>query len=96
MKLLGNRVLVQPLPQATQSSGGIQYSPSYRDDQTRYRVLAVGPGRRLKNGTVIPPEVSHGDLVIAPLYHDHAILKDGCRVIDAGQIIAVVGYNPTR
>lgn len=92
VKLTGNNVLVEPLPQARQSPGGILYSQSYRDDQTQYRVLAVGPGTRTKKGALIPPEVSAGDRVIAPLYHTHAVLPNNQRVIDAASIIAIVGH----
>lgn len=88
MKLLGNRVRLMPLAQKTQSDGGIAYAERYRDDQMQFTVLNVGPGRKLKNGSVLPPEVKPGDHVLAALYHEHTILKDGTRIVDAKEILA--------
>jgi len=90
-RMIGNNVLLEPLPQAQQSPGGIHYVQTYRDDQTQWRVLSVGPGKVNKKGILIALEVKPGDRVVAPLYHDHAVLADGRRVVDAGQIIAVFG-----
>lgn len=90
LKLIGNNVLLQELPQAEKSHGGIWYSQTIRDDHTQFTVLAVGPGRRLKNGTVVKPEVERHQRVVAPLYKDHVILEGGLRIVDASQIIAVV------
>lgn len=88
MKLLGNRVHLEPLPPQALSPGGILLVQSYQDDQMRYRVLAVGPGRKLKDGSILPPEVQPGDHVLAPLYFDHVLMPDGTRVCDLTQLIA--------
>lgn len=61
----------------------------FQDDEKQYRVLAVGPGRKLKNGTIVPLEVKPGDCILAELYTDHAKLPDGTRIIDAKDILAV-------
>lgn len=89
MKLLGNRVLLEPLPLKVFSPGGILFTQIWQDDEKQYRVLAVGPGRKLKNGTVVPPEVKPGDYVLAELYGEHIKLPDGRRIIDAKDILAV-------
>jgi chaperonin GroES len=93
IKLIGNRVLVEEAPQAAKSAGGIHYSQHHRDDHSQFTVLAVGPGRRLKNGTVVKPEVERHQRVVAPLYRDHVQLEGGLRIVDASQIIAVVEEN---
>ncbi len=89
MKLLGNRVQLQLLPSAQQSPGGIHYAQGYQDDRMRFRVLAVGPGRRLKNGSIVAPEIKAGDCVLAPLYLEHTIMPDQTRIVDAESLIAV-------
>jgi len=61
MKLLGNTVLLEPLLPTLKSPGGIHYSERHVDDKMQHYVLAVGPGRKLKNGCVLPPEVRVGD-----------------------------------
>lgn len=88
MKMLGNKVHLRPLPKAERSAGGILLPTAYNDDQMQYEVLAAGPGRKLKNGRLIPCPVCAGQRVLAPLYFDHVILDDGTRVADADQLIA--------
>lgn len=96
MKLLGNRIHLRPLPQATRSAGGILYAEAFRDDQKQFEVLAVGPGRKTKKGVLIPPEVKPGDRVLAELYHEHTILPDGTRIADASAILATWPANETN
>lgn len=93
IRMMGNSVLVESLPQVQKSAGGVHLPQQYRDDQTQWRVLAVGPGRKNKKGVLVAPEVKPGDRVLAPLYHDHVILSGpfkGQRIIDASAIIAVI------
>lgn len=90
MRLFGELILVEPLPQKLQSSGGILFAERYRDDRKQFKVLAVGPGRRLKNGSVIPLEIKPGDHVLAELYTDTRYeFEDGRKIIDAKQCVAV-------
>lgn len=86
IKLLRNQVLLQPLPQA-KGTRFIYYPQQYQDDVMRYKVVAVGPGRRTKKGVLIPPEVEPGDFVIAPLYLTHILLSDGKKIADADQLL---------
>lgn len=89
MKILGNRVHVAPLPAHRFSPGGLTLVQIFQDDEKRYRVLASGPGRKLKDGTIIPTGVKRGDCVLAELYTEHVKLPDGTRIIDAKDILAV-------
>lgn len=85
MRILGNRVLLEPLPQATQSSGGIHLVERYQDDKMQYRVAGIGTGKR------IPEEIAVGDCVLTPLYFDHTTLEDGTgrKIVGVEQLIAV-------
>lgn len=88
MKLLGNRVHLKPVGQKKISAGGILYVQTYQDDQMQYDVLAVGPGRNLKGGTIVPPPVKPGDRVLAGLYFEHVTLPDGTKICDAEHLLA--------
>ena len=93
--LLGNRIHVRPLPQATQSASGILYSPNFRDDQKQFEVLAVGTGQKLRVGkrgsrrwVTKPIELKAGDKVLADTYGDHVTLEDGSKIINADWVLA--------
>ena len=89
IRLLGNRVALAPIPPLAVSHGGIHMVGN--DDRTQFRVIGVGPGRKLRDGSRLAPEVSIGDKVYAPLTYDHVTLDDGTKIVDAGAIEMVVG-----
>lgn len=93
VKILGNRVLLKPLPQAQGSPGGILYPQQYRDDVKTFEVIAVGPGEwrlnKKKKPIFHPMEVKPGDKCLAELYGDHLIMEDGTRIVRADYIMAV-------
>lgn len=87
--MLGNRVLLVPLKQQSQSAGGIVIPEAYQDDEKRYRVLAVGPGKRLKNGGYKRIECKPGDVVLVAPYQAHVIIDEidgSLRIFDASAI----------
>ncbi len=96
MKLIGNTVLIAPLPDANEqmSAGGIIQVNRYQRSNLKFRVLAVGPGeqrRRLKrSGKRVlldvwdKPEVEVGDCVITRALLDDGIIKEA---LDDGSFI---------
>lgn len=66
MKLvpLYDRVIVKPFEVETKSEGGIVLTGSAAEKSTRGKVVAVGKGRLLDNGTVAPMSVKEGDTVV--------------------------------
>lgn len=90
MRLLANRLLVRQIPPAQKTDSGLYRPMAYQDDRQQYEVLEVGPGRRLKNGELVPLEVAPGDRILAPQYHGHlADLGDGRFIINDSEILAV-------
>ncbi len=63
VQLLGSRVLVDRAAANDKSAGGI-YLPGKDNDQLRGTVVAVGPGRMLDSGAVVPMTVQNGDVVL--------------------------------
>jgi len=61
---LHDRVIVERQEVESKSAGGIVLTGSAAEKSTRGVVLAVGKGRILENGTVLPLDVKVGDTVI--------------------------------
>lgn len=66
MKLvpLYDRVIVKPFEVETKSEGGIVLTGSAAQKSTRGKVIAVGNGRVLENGSHAPMCVKEGDTVV--------------------------------
>lgn len=83
MKLLGNTAILAP-HKNTQTGSGILLSPKYMDDRMQWTVVAVGSGRRLKDGTRLRPEIVAGQRCLYNLglsgtkhaFDDRTILVD--------------------
>ncbi len=65
---LGDRILVKLLAEEDKSPGGIILPDSAKEKPQEAKVVAVGKGRLLEDGTVRPLEVKVGDTVIFAKY----------------------------
>lgn len=95
LRLVGNNVMLQPLPPKLRSEGGLHLPPheKWRDDRMQYRVIAVGPGRIVrkkgKPDVHIPIDLEPGDHVLTPQIHGNKFHADsGTIIIEADEIIA--------
>ncbi len=61
---LGERVIVMPIEQETQTKGGIFLPDTAKEKPQEGEVVAVGPGRVSDDGSRIPMELAKGDRVI--------------------------------
>jgi chaperonin GroES len=68
VKPLEDRVLVKPAEQDTKTESGIYLPENSKERPVKGAVVAVGPGKRLDNGTVIAPSVKKGDTVVFGKY----------------------------
>src|SRR3954447_2962477 len=64
MKPLGDRIIVRRTEAADKSSGGVIIPDSAKKKPQKGTVLAVGPGKLLKDGTRRPLQVKKGDVVL--------------------------------
>lgn len=73
------------------SAGGIIVATGY-GRPNRAKVIAVGPGRRLKSGKHVPMSVKVGDTVLFNAYADHHEVPGGeeRRIIREQDVFAVV------
>jgi chaperonin GroES len=78
IKPLGDRVVVKPLEAENKTKGGIVLPDTAKEKPQEGKVVAVGKGRTLDNGTVQAPEVKVGDKVLYGKYSGNEITtKDG-------------------
>jgi chaperonin GroES len=85
LKVLGDRVLVKPDPEE-ESRGGILLPDTAKEKPQRGTVIAVGKGRRLDDGKIIPPPVKVGDRVIFSKY-------GGTEIEDGGEEYMVLSSS---
>ena len=91
-KPLGNRVLVRRLEQEEKLKGGIILPDTAKKKQEQAKVVAIGTGKKDKNGNLIPIPVKVGDVIIMEKYSGQDIkLEDEEYVIlKADDIIAII------
>ncbi len=78
IKPLGDRVVVKPLEAEEKTKGGIVLPDTAKEKPQEGKVVAVGKGKVLENGTTNPPEVKAGDRVLYGKYSGTEITtKDG-------------------
>ncbi len=78
IKPLGDRIVVKPLEAENKSKGGILLPDSAKEKPQEAKVVAVGKGKTLDNGTVQTPEVKVGDKVLYGKYSGNEITtKEG-------------------
>jgi len=78
IKPLGDRVVIQPLEAESKTKGGIVLPDTAKEKPQEGKVVAVGKGKVLENGTLQPPEVKVGDKVLYGKYSGNEITtKDG-------------------
>ncbi len=91
LKPLGSHVLVRPSGEQQATSGGIVLPDSARKRPTEGEVLAVGRGRILDNGKLVPVSVRVGDMVVYSRYSGTEITVEGedLLLIDEESLLAV-------
>lgn len=68
IKPLGDRVVIQALEAESKTKGGILLPDTAKEKPQEGKVIAVGKGKTLDNGSVATPEVKVGDKVLYGKY----------------------------
>ena len=93
LKPLDDHVVVEPIVQEEKTSSGI-YLPdtAHKDKPQTGKVVAVGTGRLMENGTRVPSEVKAGDVVVFANYSGSDVTLDGKDyiILRDSDILAVV------
>jgi chaperonin GroES len=68
LRPLGDRVVIEPLDEQSETASGIVLPETAKEKPQRGKIVAVGPGARDKDGNVIPMDVKIGDTVLFARY----------------------------
>ena len=89
---LADKVLIQRLDAESVTSGGIVLPESAKEKPQRGKIVSVGQGKVLKDGTVKKVQVKKGDEVLFSSYSGTEI-KIGVKeymIMDESEIMAIV------
>ena len=89
---LGDKVVIKRLEPDQKTAGGIVLPDTGRDKPHQGRVLSVGDGRQLPNGSRVPHQVQEGDRVVFSRYAGTEVVVDDEEVLIMGEdeILAVL------
>jgi chaperonin GroES len=74
---LADRVVIEVIDDQQTTSGGIYIPDTAREKPVKGRIIAIGTGRTLDNGTKEPMTVKVGDLVMFAKYGGTELKQDG-------------------
>lgn len=93
IKPLADRVVIKPLKEETVTQSGIVL-PDTADKKQKAEgeIVAVGPGKLLKDGSRASMEVQVGDKVLFEKWGGEEIERDGVeyKIISADRILAIL------
>lgn len=89
---LGEKVVIKRLEAEAVTAGGIVLPDTAKEKPQQGRVLSVGDGRLLADGTRARPQVSEGDRVLFGSYSGTEVAVDGeeLLIMSEDEILAVV------
>lgn len=92
LKPLGNRILVRRLAAEEKLKGGIILPDTAKKKQEQAEVVAIGAGKKDKNGEFIPMPVKVGDIILMDKYSGQEVtLEDEeYTILRADDVIAIV------
>lgn len=92
LKPLGDRVLVKPIAVEERTKSGIVLPDTAKEKPQQGKVLAVGQGRLLDNGQLVPLQVKEGDRVLYSKYSgtEVKIENEEYLVLNERDILAII------
>ncbi len=89
---LGDKVLVERVEAEAKTAGGIVLPDTAKEKPQRGKVVSVGEGKMLEDGTRREVQVKKGDLVLFTSYAGTEIKVDGKEylIMDESDIMAVI------
>jgi chaperonin GroES len=93
LKPLDDRIVVTRLEPETKTTGGILLPENAKEKPTQGKVLAVGPGKLLDDGTRAKPDIAEGDTILFGKYSGSEITVEGLEVVilRESDVLAKVG-----
>ncbi|MDR3566065.1 MAG: co-chaperone GroES [Negativicutes bacterium] len=92
IKPLGDRVVIKPLEREEKTKSGIVLPDTAKEKPQEGRIVAVGTGKVLDNGTRIALDVKEGDKVIFSKYAGTEVKIDGqdYLILSERDVLAIV------
>jgi chaperonin GroES len=89
---LGANLVVKRLPSDEVTAGGIVLPDSAKEKPRQGRVLSIGDGRQLSDGTRVPHQLSEGDRVLFGSYAgtEVTIDEDELLIMNEDDILAIM------
>jgi chaperonin GroES len=92
LKPLGDRLIVKPTEAEEKTAGGIVLPDTAKEKPQQGEVIAVGSGKLLDNGKVVPMEVKIGDIIYYAKYGgtDVKLAGDEFVILRQDDVLAIV------
>lgn len=94
MQPLSDRVLIEPIEEASVTKSGITIVRSSSPLPVKGRIVALGPGRLTKKGIRLPHVAEEGDLVIFPQRAGEEVTVDGQQFVIVREDDLLAKLNP--
>jgi chaperonin GroES len=93
---LYDRIVVKRIDQQEQMQGGLYIPDSAKEKPQEGEVVAVGKGKRLEDGKLIPLDVEVGDRILFGKYSGSDIKLDGeeLLIMREDEVLGVLGAQP--
>ena len=93
LKPLGDRLIVESMANQEMTKSGIILPDTVdKEKPEQGKVVSIGPGKLLENGTRVPSEVKVGDVVVFKKYAPDEVTVEGkdYLVLSESDIMAVI------
>jgi chaperonin GroES len=95
---LYDRIVVKRIEQSEELQGGLFIPDSAKEKPQQGEVVAVGKGKRLEDGQVVPLDVQAGDRILFGKYSGSEIKVDGEEflIMREDDVLGVIEDGPTK
>jgi chaperonin GroES len=92
LRPLYDRIVVKRVAEEERTKGGLYIPDQNKEKPAQGEVIAIGQGRRLESGALVPLEVAVGDKVLFGKYNGTEIELDGEKllILREDEILGVV------
>ncbi len=92
LKPIGDKIIVEVLDAEERTKGGIVLPDTAQEKPQQGKVIAVGSGKTLSNGKIVPPSVKPGDRIIFGKYSGNEVKLDESEylIVNEEDILAIV------
>ena len=93
---LYDRIVVKRIEQKEQMQGGLYIPDSAKEKPQEGEVVAVGKGKRLEDGKVVPLDVAVGDRILFGKYSGSDIKMDGeeYMIMREDEVLGILDAKP--